>query len=829
IFRQSWNDTLSSTDPIPEIPVPDDNQWVAGSFYVEQGQTVHTSLDSYFYETMLLQYDFSSLRFALPADRAEFRNNSAVTFSLAPIEASIDGEIDTISLKVRRQHPDGTWTPDDRFYVYPDRLAGPPFTQVLSNFQAGVYEVTARAVNSTGQLRISAPAVFAIGPSNDDFINRITVPAGKWEVATMGGTSLEPFEQNLAGDFSGSAWWQWQALWNGLVYIETTNIVAVYKVTNNNGLVPVAIGTNGFSFSATQGDFYQIALLRPIGDANLLPASFSIAPAPQNDYFADRVRPTIFETPINNGVNELNYNIKHATLEPGEPDHGVADATGSVWWEFTFPRAGKFAVEHYSYPTNGATLRLYRGSALGDLTPIPLTTISQYDSGADIQAGTYQLVLVVRATNVMGQMNLSFQSAAANDNFANAAILSGGSGHVEVPFWFATVEPTEPSASQFLKTLWWKWTARRSGYLDVVIPELYEFPTEPWFTFQIFQGDSLSSLQPTLFSERSDSLNYNLIRNYAVTQGQTYYFRTALGNRFPSGIISSFDFALSENSVANANPENALLLEGSPIHITGNTAGAGDGVLYYTWRASQEGLVYFGTTSPNIRLNAKRFDANSNLLAEVIVPPLSALHARAGETYQIAISSPLPAPFDFTVKFVAGQPNDDFTSRRILSGVSGTFLADAPFSAGTFDTNGVPSNGRVLYYEWTAPFAGQLHVESLDGSPASSNINVYDLTSGQAPRVIAGRTYQIIFSGIEPHTYKYWLEADEWLPLIDRDNANFSFSVQGRPGSILRIEVSDNLTDWTTLGLQETADGVISLTGDLNQSKARFYRLTPLW
>ena len=95
------------------------------------------------------------------------------------------------------------------------------------------------AINSTGQFRVSAPSVFAIGPSNDDFINRITVPAGKWEVATMGGTSLEPFEQNLARDFSGSAWWQWQALWNGLVYIETTNIVAVYKGTNSNALVPI--------------------------------------------------------------------------------------------------------------------------------------------------------------------------------------------------------------------------------------------------------------------------------------------------------------------------------------------------------------------------------------------------------------------------------------------------------------------------------------------------------------------------------------------------------------------------------------------------------------
>jgi hypothetical protein len=315
-----------------------------------------------------------------------------------------------------------------------------------------------------------------------------------------------------------------------------------------------------------------------------------------------------------------------------------------------------------------------------------------------------------------------------------------------------------------------------------------------------------------------------------VTQGETYYFRTALGNRFPSGIYSSFDFALSENSVSNGNPQSALPLEGSLIHITGNTAGAGDGVLYYNWRASQEGLVYFGTTSANIRLNVKRFDANSNVVAEAIVPPLSALHARADETYQIAISSPLPASFDFTVNFVAGQPNDDMVSRRILSGASGTFLADAPFSAGIFDTNGVPSNDRVLYFEWTAPSAGQLHIESLDGAPASWNVIVSEIGSGQSPpRVIAGRSYQIVFMGREPHTYNYWLEGDEWLPVLDSNNAKFSFSVQGRAGSILRIDVSENLTDWTTLGLQETTDGIISLAGDLDQPKVRFYRLTPLW
>jgi hypothetical protein len=828
-------DNVGALEAITET-MTTDGLWKVGSAKIEQGETVHISWDSLVNifggapipRSVLFEYDFSSLQFALPQDRAEFPYDSAVTFSLAPIVADFDGSIDNVVFLVRQLATDSFG------FVKSGQVFGPPFTQVFSNFQSGTYEVTARALNSSNQWRLSAPTIFSIGPPNDQFANRIALgsptTAAKLELATMAGASLESFEANPAGEFRGSAWWQWQAPWSGLVYIEATNDVAVYEGTNSASLRAVASGNSLFTFTATEGEFYQMALLRRAEDTNTAAVSFGIAPAPQNDYFANRQPVTIQQGPLTSFSNELDYDVKRPTLEPGEPDHGVADAVGSIWWEFKVEQAGRFADQHFTFES-AMKFRLYRGNELSQLTPVPLTTVDEYTSTADIEPGTYQIAVIARTNNLSGRITLSFRAGAPNDNLANATVLSGDSGHIETPFFFGTVEPSEPGAGtgQFVQSLWWKWTAPRSGYVDMIIPNGMWIP-QPLFKFEVFQGGSLSSLQNIpVAGANSVKLgeNSNSILNYAVTQGGTYYFRAAIGTELPSGMFSSFEFALSDDSVVHNDPTTAIVLEGNANHVHGNTAGSA-GVVYYKWQAPQEGIVYLDTTSTNILLNARRSDWNPGI-PEANVPPRSALHARAGEVYIITVSSFRPTLFDFTLDFVAGQPNDDLMSIRKLSGASGTIVADTLFSAGTFNADGQPESGRLLYYEWTAPYGGQLHIERAEGTSAEGDFFINEIGGSTPGRIIAGRSYQLIYVGNAPRTFNYWVESGSWAPVIDRGNGVLNLAVEGPADSIVRVDVSENLVDWTPFGIHEAIEGVILLTERIDHGKTLFYRLTPVW
>ena len=124
------------------------------------------------------------------------------------------------------------------------------------------------------------------------------------------------------------------------------------------------------------------------------------ATAPANDNFSDAT------TLLGNTIN-LTNSVTGATMEPGEPAHIPGVAQASVWWKWSAPLSGIFvmAIEanFISGTTPGATLAIYQGDAVDQLTLVGKTT-----SGTNFlaEAGkTYYFAGVV-GTNVIGEVVL---------------------------------------------------------------------------------------------------------------------------------------------------------------------------------------------------------------------------------------------------------------------------------------------------------------------------------------------------------------------------------------------------------------------------------------
>ncbi len=193
-----------------------------------------------------------------------------------------------------------------------------------------------------------------------------------------------------------------------------------------------------------------------------------------------------------------------ATKESGEPDH-TADNTGitSVWYSWTAPEKGAFYFDTHG-STFDTVLAVYTGSSVNGLTQIARND----DDGSGIagnnddnaigndnsslafraEAGTRYYVAVDGWDGNSGEIILNWRKAnpPANDDFANAAVLTGVSGQITGTNVDATAEPGE---NGWEKSVWYSWTAPESGvfYFDT---HGSSFDTILW----VYTGSAVGSL-----------------------------------------------------------------------------------------------------------------------------------------------------------------------------------------------------------------------------------------------------------------------------------------------------------------------------------------------
>ncbi|MEW6160131.1 MAG: SBBP repeat-containing protein, partial [Verrucomicrobiota bacterium] len=358
----------------------------------------------------------------------------------------------------------------------------PQLTPLLAT-TPGAAQPTYRGNVSDGFVARFADSAFA--PANDFFAtrarilgNRLTVEANNTEATSEAG---ELPVANLAS--AKTLWWSWTAPGAGRVRLSTApadfdTMLAVFRGQNLGELIVVDVSddenaaenrlTSSLEFMAAPGVEYQIVVDGKGGASGTLSLSL-IFSGQANDHFANRQMIPSFPASVSASNQD-------ATFEAGEMWHGESPGGQSLWWSWTATQNANVAVS-----TSGSDfdtlLAVYTGTELGELALVKgnnnssdAATTSQVTFKA-IQGETYHIAVDGQYT-ATGQIQLHLLPGdpPANDNFADASILSGNLVEITASNVNATLEPGEPDlgfVSPSGNTVWWTWTAPAKGRVNV--------------------------------------------------------------------------------------------------------------------------------------------------------------------------------------------------------------------------------------------------------------------------------------------------------------------------------------------------------------------------
>lgn len=253
--------------------------------------------------------------------------------------------------------------------------------------------------------------------------------------------------------------------------------------------------------------------------------------APANDDFAN----AHVITGTSGTVEGSNW---ESTDEVGEPDPGA----GGVWYSFDPPTSGvyKFLIDRVNADY---LFQVFTGPDVASLTEIferDYTTAGGFDLSSST---TYYIKVPGTAARFL--LHWKYYATAANDDFADAQVITGSSGIEPYVLITAGVETDDPD-SEFgdgfsNATIWFKWVATTTGTLRVFTENRYKLPitTDLTGTIGVYRGVSLGSLTHINYAEFmfSDFYDYgdvhddgvvNNIVDAAVVSGTTYYIE--IGN-----------------------------------------------------------------------------------------------------------------------------------------------------------------------------------------------------------------------------------------------------------------------------------------------------------
>ena len=385
----------------------------------------------------------------------------------------------------------------------------------------------------------TAPAAAKSAPANDDFANAATL-SGLPVNAT--GTNVdattepgEPTHTDLGyGTPAGhSVWWSWTAPSDGVVTVDTCGsdfdtLLAVYTGNNLNALTPVGFndgavpitpdecetkysGDSMLTFTAQGGQVYRIAVDGATGRP--WPATGTIAlalykpPKPANDDFANATRLIEYGNQNESAV-AIGRNVA-ASKETGEPNHAGDVGGHSVWFSWTAPRTGLVHFDTCGNSGLDTVLAVYTGWSVGGLWEVASNAKPQ-DTCSVVSlrpaAGQTYYIAIDGAGGSIGNFVLHKKPTPPNDEFENAALLSGVSAEDLGSNYEATSEPGEPNhaGNALGHSLWWRWTAPANG--PVQVDTCRDFGYGVFDTvLAVYTGGAVNALSPVASNDNLGS------------------------------------------------------------------------------------------------------------------------------------------------------------------------------------------------------------------------------------------------------------------------------------------------------------------------------------
>jgi hypothetical protein len=489
-----------------------------------------------------------------------------------------------------------------------------------------------------------------------------------------------------------------------------------------------------------------------------------------------------------------------ATAEAGEPAaESYSGPNNTVWYRWTAPASGPAEVDTCTNTNFDTMLGVYTGTAVNALTTVATNDDSCGSQSKVTFTATAKTTYMVQVDGYKGAagpftLSWSLQTPPSNDNFANAASISGASGSMNGANANATVQSGEPAASSAgpWSTVWYKWVAPASATAEFDTCANPNTDT----VLGVYTGTALSSLTPV--ASNNDSCGPQSQVFFSAIAGTTYYIQV------DGWSAAQGTFTLTWTTAANDNFANATTLPGSTASgsisgfNTGATAEPGEpkavsysgpnNTVWYQWTAPTSGTAVFDTCTNT------QFDT---MLAAYTGSAVNALvqlasndntcgrqssiefAATIGQTYSIQVDGRNGATGTFTLSWALYPPvpNDNFADATSLSGASGmqlgytfgaTVEAGEPSYAGGCQFCSGPNN--TVWYKWTAGVAGTASFDTCTSSGLYSTIGVYsgdqlqslqfvnqggnpsDCAGGNGSRVnfhaVGGATYYIQVDGI---------------------------------------------------------------------------------
>ena len=648
-------------------------------------------------------------------------------------------------------------------------------------------------------------------PANDNFADRIALTGTN---VTLRGTNIsaskETGEPNHAGGAGGqSVWWTWTAPTSGWATFKSSAnfgmLLGVYTGDSLAGLIGVASGQGNSwqnpavaGFNATAGISYQIAVDGASSSdySDYIELNLVLLPPPANDNFAGST--------VLSGTNVDLYAASNlsATKEPGEPNHAGNPGGHSVWWVWTAPVSGRFAIftDVWMGPLAplDRLLGIYTGASVSALTEVASASgRSNTVAKATFEAiqGTVYHFAVDGQEGVSGAFNLYLRLPPSNDDFANRFVVANTNVTTLGTNANATSEPGEPNHAGNTSpptSVWWKWTAPVSGRAVVSVTSSYSQ------NLGVYTGTTVSNLT-SVASGTGNSIG-PAYANFDAIAGTEYEIAVDRGGGAFSLLVQYVPVPANDAFASRVAVTNTT---GANFYVTGSNLGAtketgetwqGSASVWWTWTAATNGEVLleletYGTTMTFPWLNLYSGTTLSNLIRispRVEFAGMQNYHdARfqvvAGTTYSIWVASRGGKEGTYTLRGTFEPPpaNDNFANRATLTNTPFLYQYGyqniSAYNCQASKETGEPWHGGANYYyggksvwwTWTAPYNGRASVtvspvrytfSSMAGLYTGTTVNSLtritnayttctDGSCGISTPVSAGTTYQISADG----------------------------------------------------------------------------------
>ncbi len=473
---------------------------------------------------------------------------------------------------------------------------------------------------------------------------------------------------------------------------------------------------------------------------------------------------TIFIPPVNDsfynatpllGDVSVQGSTVGATEENGEP--GANDPFGgTVWYTWTATRSEVVAIGISGSASPYATV--YLGNSLPNRFVIELPTLyaiastsaSQPGARFAVTAGTVYRIAVTHPF-YGDSFTLTIRQLPTNDNFAQRIAITNVLKPVEGNNLGATAEVGECLNCQ-RQSVWWTWTAPRSGLLTLTRSYTEGFPL-----LQIYTGSNVMNLeQVPLFAysagdhfvyEVSEGISYHIAADRKWNSDWSVIFTLGFIPKPENDNFADRTLVTGTNLVLQADNRQGTSEPGEPNHF-----GPPARSLWYSWTAPADGV--FTIDNGGVFVAVYAGDTFSSLVR--IAQTNGLYRVTAGAMCAIAIDGP---PTDFTVnlRFTPSPANDHFANRLAMTGMAVSHSGTTGFA--TLETGEPawtpPTPDRSVWFDWVAPadsFArvhcpqGLLRV--FNGESLTNLILIAGpLTNELSFDAVAGQHYQIEVAG----------------------------------------------------------------------------------